>query len=98
MNRDIKEIKDKIRDLFPHIEKKFFVETIEIFGSYAKMENSDTSDLDILVSFSKTPSLLKFIELKNFLSEKLNLQVDLVLKDSLKESIKDYILNETIKL
>ncbi|AFH50112.1 Putative nucleotidyltransferase [Ignavibacterium album JCM 16511] len=62
------------------------------------MEDSDKSDLDILVSFSKTPSLLKFIELKNFLSEKLNLQVDLVLKDSLKESIIDYILNQTIKL
>ena len=54
------------------------------------------SDLDLLVSFSKASSLLKFIELKNFLSDQLQVKVDLVMKDALKPGIGKNILNESI--
>ncbi len=48
------------------------------------------------MSFSKASSLLKFIELKNFLSDQLQVKVDLVMKDALKPGIGKNILNESI--
>ena len=54
--------------------------------------------MDILVTFSETPSLFKFIELENFLSDNLGIKVDLVMRDALKPAIKKRILSEVIKV
>jgi len=50
------------------------------------------------VSFSKVPSLLKFIELKNYLSDQLQVKVDLVMKDALKPRIGKDIISESIPI
>jgi predicted nucleotidyltransferase len=57
-----------------------------------------SSNLDILVEFSKTIDLFKYMELENYLSENLGVKVDLVMKDTLKPRIKDRILNEAIQV
>lgn len=72
------------------------METIGIFGSYVRGEQKRKSDLDLLVEFSDPPSLFKFVELEDFLSQKLGIKVDLVMKDALKPRIKDSILNEAV--
>jgi predicted nucleotidyltransferase len=72
------------------------VQTIGIFGSYVRGEQKKKSDLDILVEFSEPIGLFKFVELEDFLSQELNLKVDLVMKDALKPRIKDSILKEAI--
>ena len=59
-------------------------------------EQKSSSDLDILVDFFEPISLFRFIELENFLSEKLSVKVDLAMQDALKPRIKDRILNEAI--
>jgi len=46
----------------------------------------------LLVTFSKTPGLLEFIRLENELTDTLGIKVDIVMKDSLKPGLKDYIL------
>jgi predicted nucleotidyltransferase len=56
------------------------------------------SDLDILVSFSKTPSLIKLIELENFLSDNLGIKVDLVMKDSLKPRLRNSIIDSAVSV
>lgn len=98
MKKDLKEIMIELRELLPFIEQKYSVNTIEIFGSFARNQQDQNSDLDILITFSKTPSLLKFIELKNYLSEQLGLNVDLVMKDSLKPRIGKTILSQAIAI
>lgn len=87
-----------MRELLPIIKKNYSVESIEIFGSYVKGKVTKRSDLDLLVSFEKTPSLFKFIELKNFIPNKLGVKVDLVIKDSIKELVKEKIITESIKV
>jgi hypothetical protein len=52
--------------------------------------------LDILVTFHELPSLIKFVELENYLTDILGIKVDLVLKDSLKPEIGKRILSEVI--
>jgi len=96
MKKDLNEILAILRDLLPYIRQKYSVTSIEIFGSYVNNKQNIKSDLDVLVSFSRVPSLLKFLELKNYLSDILLLNVDLVMKDSLRPRIGQRIINESI--
>jgi len=67
-----------------------------IFGSFARCEMNQKSDVDILVDFTDTPSLLKFVNLENYLSDLLGVKVDLVMKRALKRNIGKMILKEVI--
>ncbi len=87
---------EKLRKNKPVVEKKYGVKNLEVFGSYIRGEQKKGSDLDILVEFHRTIDLFKYIELENFLSKKLGVKVDLVMKDTLKPRIKDSILKEAV--
>ena len=98
MKKDLQEILSLLRKLLPFIYKKYQVSSIEVFGSYVRDQQNSNSDLDILVSFTQVPSLIKFLELKNYLSDQLQVNIDLVMKDSLKPRISQYILNESVSV
>ena len=76
------------------IWQSYGVREMGVFGSYARQEQSGQSDLDILVDFERSIDLFDFVELKDFLSEQLNVKVDLVMKNSLKPALKEVILRE----
>ncbi|MGB7511774.1 MAG: nucleotidyltransferase family protein [Pelodictyon phaeoclathratiforme] len=80
------------------LQEQYQVQELGIFGSYARQEQTETSDVDLLVEFSEIPSLLKFINLENYLSDQLGVKVDLVHKSGLKPRIGDRILAEVIDL
>jgi hypothetical protein len=92
--KSLSEIKQQLQTLKPTLKKRFKVETIDIFGSYAREEQTEKSDLDLLVTFSKPYNLWEFIDVKEFLTKKLCMKVDLVPKDSIKIMIRDQILQE----
>ena len=74
--------------------KRYDPEYVGIFGSYARNQNDANSDIDILVSFKQTYSLLKLIHMENELSDQLGIKVDLVTRGSLKnEIIRNSIMN-----
>jgi predicted nucleotidyltransferase len=98
MKKDLDEILSMLRKILPQIRQEYDVTTIEVFGSFVRNEQDISSDLDLLVSFSKVPTLIKFVKLKNYLSDKLGLNVDLVMKDSLKPAIGQKILNESVSV
>jgi len=82
--------------LKPTLKKRFKVETIDIFGSYARGEQSEKSDLDVLVTYSEAVSLFTVIDLKKYLRRKLRLKVDVISKDYLNKHIKDQVLREAV--
>ena len=92
----IEELKNQIEALKPVLKERFKVETIGIFGSYVRGEQKRKSDLDVLVEFFETPSLFEFVDLEDFLSQKLGVKVDLVMRDALKPRIRDSILSEAV--
>ena len=99
MNRKssrIDEIRQVLAHSLPELKKEYHVESLEIFGSRLRGDNRPESDIDILVSFSSTPSLLEFVWLKNYLSEILGLKVDLVMRDALKPHIGEKIIDEAV--
>ncbi|MFB0503702.1 MAG: nucleotidyltransferase family protein [Candidatus Bathyarchaeia archaeon] len=74
------------------------VETIGLFGSYIRGKQKRESDLDILVGFPEPIGLLTFIELEDFLSERLEAKVDLVMRSTWKPRTKDRIIKEAVYL
>ena len=72
-------------------------ERIGIFGSFARQEDNDESDIDILVRFRNTPSLLDLARIHRELSSVLGKKVDVVTESALKnEKLKQYIYNDLI--
>jgi len=72
------------------------VKTLSVFGSVARGEARDDSDLDVLVEFSKPVGLFEFIQLKAYLEEITGYRVDLVTPDALHPEMRESILSEAI--
>lgn len=66
-------------------------EIIGIFGSYSRNEQTNESDLDLLVSFSKKLTIVDLSRIRNELSDKINIKVDLITQNSLNPKLKSYI-------
>jgi len=90
-----KDIENKILALKPTLSSKFFVDKIGYFGSFARNEQTNSSDIDIIVSFSK-PLGWAFFDLQDLLETELGRKVDLVSIKALKEQLREIILNEVI--
>lgn len=90
------EILKILGDELPYLREKFNVKSIGLFGSYARGEQKDKSDVDILVEFSKPIGFFKFMELEEYLSKRLGVKVDLVTPDGLKPMIKPQIMREVV--
>ena len=84
----------QLKDILPLLRERYHVRTLEVFGSYVRGEEQESSDLDLLVTFSVVPSLFQFVEIENYISDELGVRVELVMRDSLKPAIGRQILNE----
>lgn len=96
MDKNLQEIHQALRQLLPVITQQYQVKSLGVFGSFVRQEQRAGSDLDLLVTFVEPPSLLRFIELENYLSDQLGVQVDLVMQDALKPAIGSQILQEAV--
>lgn len=92
----IQQIIKALNELKPVIRDKYNVKELGIFGSYTRGQEKNDSDLDILVSFEVPIGFFKFLELEEFLSDKLDIKVDLVSKKALKPRIGKRILEQVI--
>ncbi|XDD51904.1 nucleotidyltransferase family protein [Leptospira sp. WS92.C1] len=77
--------------------QNFGVAHIGIFGSFAKNEFRDDSDIDILVEFTPAAkTFFNYMGLKILLEDMFLRKIDLVIKERIKSGIKEQILKETI--
>ena len=91
------EIEQQIKSLKPFLEKEFTVDKIGYFGSYAKGNQDETSDLDIIVNYTGQLGW-KFFDLHEYLEDKLKLKVDLVTERSIKKRWREKVLSEVVYL
>jgi len=96
MMSELEEIKRKLREHKPHLQEKYNVKEIGIFGSHVHGNQTSSSDIDILVDFSHPIGLIKFIKLEEELEEILGSKVDLVPKKGIKVDLKETILKEAV--
>ena len=73
---------------------QFGVRALAVFGSTARNEGFAASDVDILVDFDSKKGLFIFLDLKSYLENILQCQVDLVTKNALHPALRERILNE----
>lgn len=78
------------------IRQRFCVEDLRLFGSTARDEASEDSDLDLLVRFDGPASFDLYFELLNFLEDRLGARVDLVTDRSLKDRLRRYVERDAI--
>ena len=70
------------------------VTSIGVFGSMARGEASEQSDIDLLVEFGERKSLFDLVRLERELSATLGRKVDLLTKDALSPYLRERILSE----
>ena len=91
---NIEEIKKKVLPIL----KKYGVKRAGIFGSVVRGEETEKSDIDILVEIEGRVSLLDFVGLKLELEEALGRKVDLGEYSTIKPIIKEQILSEAVAI
>ncbi len=97
---NINKIKDIIISNIGTIKNDYYVSRIGVFGSYSCGDETDKSDIDILVSLDQTKkkniTLIDIGGLQIYLSKILDSYVDLVIEDELssRPNIKNIILEE----
>jgi uncharacterized protein len=94
--KTLKEVKLEIQALKPVLKKRFKVETVDVFGSYSRGEQTKNSDLDLLVTYSESVDLLLVSSLRRYLRRKLHMRVNVVSKEFLNKRIKDQVLEEAV--
>ena len=78
------------------LQQKFGIEEIALFGSYARGEAKEDSDVDIAVIKMKEKNYFTLISAMKFLEEKLHKKVDLGFFDSIRPFVKKRIMDDLI--
>ncbi len=94
--KKFEEIKKILKEKKSALSKNFYVKEIGIFGSLVRGEDTERSDIDILVEFQRPIGFFKFLEIEEYLEGIIERKIDLVSKKALKPRIGKYILEEVI--
>lgn len=94
MDADIDQIKDKVLPIL----KEAGVTRSSLFGSYVRGENTEDSDIDILVELPKGKSLFDLADLREKLEEALGKETDVVTYNSLHPLLRERILKEQVRI
>jgi len=87
-----------LRAHLPALRARYHLDTAALFGSYVRNEQRPESDLDVLVTFSRTPNLFDLVRLEDELAAALGVPVDVVLRSELGPRITRYVMREAIEL
>jgi len=96
--KKLDQIQQILSEQKPYLLDRFGVIEIGVFGSYIRKEEKPDSDIDLLIELERPPrrSLIGLVELEDYLSRILGIQVDLAVKKNLKKRIGQRILSEYI--
>jgi predicted nucleotidyltransferase len=95
--KKLDEVIRNLKELEPELAKKYKVKSLAVFGSFARNQQGENSDLDILVEFSG-PVGFEFFRVQRFIEEKLGIKVDLVTKDAIKPGIEKNVLRDLARV
>lgn len=80
----LSQIQQKLHYYKPQFKQEYGIENLAIFGSYARNEQTEESDIDILVELGKQPLGMRYLEFASKLEEILQHKVDVVSKRAIK--------------
>ncbi|MBD2635497.1 nucleotidyltransferase family protein [Limnothrix sp. FACHB-881] len=80
----------------PNLFEQYNIKTLALFGSTARNQATEHSDLDFLVEFAGDPTLNLYMSLKFFLEDLFQKKIDLVIQEDIKPQIKESIIKKAI--
>jgi predicted nucleotidyltransferase len=87
-----------LREAAPDLRRRFAVSSLSVFGSMARGDASEHSDVDILVEFERPVGLFDLARLRRHLVEILGRPVDLGTSASLRPRLRRSALDEAIRV
>ena len=85
-----------LRTIKPILAQQFGVTQLALFGSTARDEARDNSDLDILVSFDGPATSARYFGVQFYLEDRLGSSVDLVTEKALRPELRLFIEKKAI--
>ena len=89
---------ENLKKIAVPILKGYGVEKAAVFGSFARGDATENSDIDLLVKYKEGTSLFDVVRLQNRLESELGRKVDLVSYDFIDRYIKKRVLKESVPL
>lgn len=77
---------------------QFGVKSLSLFGSMARGDETNESDIDLLVEFNRDIGLIEFCRLRRHLEEWMGKKVDLATRQSLRPEIEKSVMKETVNV
>jgi len=98
--KTLDEIKQTLEAQQDRLAAEYGVTVIGVFGSYVRGEQRSDSDVDILIELERPPriSLIGLVELEDYLSDVLGVNVDVAIRKNLRKRIGERILSEVVPL
>lgn len=88
----------QLRAAQPELRRRYPIRSMGVFGSYARGEQRDDSDVDVLVELGDDMDLIAYTGLQLELSDALGLHVDLVEREALRPRLASQVLSELVLL
>lgn len=89
---------DEIKSIAVEVAKEYGVEKVALFGSYARGEQNDTSDIDFVIEKGNIRGLFQFCSFVNALEERFGTHVDVITYNSLKQLSIGGVLEDEVVL
>lgn len=96
MNRD--EVLDILRTHKPMLAERFGVTELALFGSFARDQASERSDVDVLVRYDGPATSKSYFGVQFYLEDLLGRRVDLVTQKALRSEFRSYVEREAVNI
>ena len=73
------------------------VKSLDLFGSVARNEAREDSDVDFFIEFNGEIGIFEFIKVKLYLDDILKVSVDIGTLDSLRENLREPVIKDIIR-
>ena len=88
----------KLRQLKPEVARRYKAKDMGLFGSFVRGQQSENSDIDILVEFEDGADLFDLMGLTLRLEEELQRKVDIISRGALRAELRESVLREVVAL
>jgi uncharacterized protein len=94
----LEEVRARLRAALPMLRSRYGVASLAVFGSFARGEQRDDSDVDVLAAYDRPLNLLELGALLMDLQDALGRPVDLANRDRLRPAYRRGILEDAVEV